>query len=257
MTVPPQGGAKAAGIARRFCCAGFPAGNGRQPLSLKERDCLPIFFAFGHPELAVLRAAPRGITRHLRAAKTRPRTKPAGRAAQDLPAEQTEKDAEAAFPKTSPGKRIATSAGAGDLPAFAPSAACPPVGASARRRVRPSARPSGRLRGRGRTKPAAQVQRRGRSMSQKVFSCKELSKDRFVHQSIIGADASCLQRVRLSAKSEQGLILPSPFQSCTLDRPPKCQVYADRTCTWQYLPLSCGAKPPFPSRHGTGPAVCV
>ena len=125
------------------------------------------------------------------------------------------------------------------------------------RRGRPSARPSGRLRGRGRTKPAAQVQRRGRSMSQKVFSCKELSKDRFVHQSIIGADASCLQRVRLSAKSEQGLILPSPFQSCTSDRPPKCQVYADRTCTWQYLPLSCGAKPPFPSRHGTGPAVCV
>ena len=135
--------------------------------------------------------------------------------------------------------------------------ACPPVGASVRRRVRPSARPPGRLRGRGRTKPAAQVQRRGRSMSQKVFSCKELSKDRFVHQSIIGADASCLQRVRLSAKSEQGLILPSPFQSCTSDRPPKCQVYADRTCTWQYLPLSCGAKPPFPSRHGTGPAVCV
>ena len=165
------------------------------------------------------------------------------------PAEQTEKDAEAAFPKTSPGRRTATPAGGLGVRAVR--------GVAARRRVRPSARPSGRLRGRGRTKPAAQVQRRGRSMSQKVFSCKELSKDRFVHQSIIGADASCLQRVRLSAKSEQGLILPSPFQSCTSDRPPKCQVYADRTCTWQYLPLSCGAKPPFPSRHGTGPAVCV
>lgn len=247
MTVPPQGGAKEAGIARLFCCAGFPAGNGRQPLSLKERDCLPTFFAFGPPELAVLRAASRGITRHLRAAKTRPRTKPAGRAAQDLPAEQTEKDAEAAFPKTSPGKRIATSAGGGR-----PSGVRAVRGVAARRRVRPADCGAG-----GRTKPAAQVQRRGRSMSQKVFSCKELSKDRFVHQSIIGADASCLQRVRLSAKSEQGLILPSPFQSCTLDRPPKCQVYADRTCTWQYLPLSCGAKPPFPSRHGTGPAVCV
>ena len=255
--MPPQGGAKEAGIARRFCCAGFPAGNGRRLLSLQGKGLRPIFFTCSHPGLAALRAAPRGITRRLRAAKTRPRTNGSGGAAGKFPAEQTEKDAEAAFPKTSPGKRIATSAGAGDLPAFAPSAACPPVGVSARRRVRPSARPPGRLRGRGRTKPAAQVQRRGRSMSQKVFSCKELSKDRFVHQSIIGADASCLQRVRLSAKSEQGLILPSPFQSCTSDRPPKCQVYADRTCTWQYLPLSCGAKPPFPSRHGTGPAVCV
>ena len=157
------------------------------------------------------------------------------------PVEQTEKDAETAFPKTPPGKRIATSAGGVRL-----SGVRAVRSVAARRRVRPADCGAG-----GRTKHAAQVQRRGRSMSQKVFSCKELSKDRFVHQSIIGADASCLQRVRLSTKSEQGLILPSPFQSCTLDRPPKCQVYADRTCTWQYLPLSCGAKPPFPgsARH--------
>lgn len=129
MTVPPQGGAKAAGIARRFCCAGFPAGNGRQPLSLKERDCLPIFFAFGHPELAVLRAAPRGITRRLRAAKTRPRTKPAGRAAQDLPQSKRKR-----MPKQPSRKHLRAGGpqrrqGAS---AFAPSAAWPPVGASVR-----------------------------------------------------------------------------------------------------------------------------
>ena len=152
--MPPQGGAKEAGIARRFCCAGFPAGNGRRLLSLQGKGLRPIFFTCSHPGLAALRAAPRGITRRLRAAKTRPRTNGSGGAAGKFPAEQTEKDAEAAFPKTSPGKRIATSAGAGDLPAFAPSAACPPVGVSARRRVRPSARPSVGASVRRRVRPA-------------------------------------------------------------------------------------------------------